>query len=103
LRLLPPSSPYLYPYTVPSLPAVDSIRGFANAVGFAAARRCLQFLVSFHDQSKLRGSNYANEWLMRYVTYHTSAADKVGALLNISATTVRQDQRVRRDQRTLCQ
>jgi len=27
------------------LPSVDSIRGFAHAAGFAAARRCLRFLV----------------------------------------------------------
>jgi len=27
------------------LPGVESIRGFAHAAGFAAARRCLQFLV----------------------------------------------------------
>jgi len=27
------------------LPSVESIRGFAHAAGFAAARRCLQFLV----------------------------------------------------------
>jgi len=27
------------------LPSVNSIRGFAHAAGFAAARRCLRFLV----------------------------------------------------------
>jgi len=27
------------------LPGVESIRGFAHAAGFAAARRCLRFLV----------------------------------------------------------
>jgi len=27
------------------LPSVESIRGFAHAAGFAAARRCLPFLV----------------------------------------------------------
>jgi len=27
------------------LPSNDSIRGFAHAAGFAAARRCLRFLV----------------------------------------------------------
>jgi len=30
----------------PSLPSVDSIRGFAHAAGFAAALRCLWFLVA---------------------------------------------------------
>ena len=29
----------------PFLPSVDRIRGFAHAAGFAAARRCLRFLV----------------------------------------------------------
>ena len=43
--------PYLLPYLTlpplfPLLPGVESIRGFAHAAGFAAARRCLRFLVS---------------------------------------------------------
>jgi len=33
-------------YIPPWLPTFDSIRGFAHAAGFAAARRCLRFLVS---------------------------------------------------------
>jgi len=34
--------PLPLPFTL--LPSVDSIRGFAHAAGFAAARRCLRFL-----------------------------------------------------------
>jgi len=44
------TTPYLLPYLTlpplfPLLPGVESIRGFAHAAGFAAARRCLRFLV----------------------------------------------------------
>jgi len=34
-----------HPSLFPLLPSVDSIGGFAHAAGFAAARRCLRFLV----------------------------------------------------------
>jgi len=37
--------PSLRPSLFPFLPSVDSIRGLAHAAGFAAARRCLRFLV----------------------------------------------------------
>jgi len=33
------------------LPSVDSIMGFAHAAGFAAARRCLRFLVLIRPTS----------------------------------------------------
>jgi len=47
---LPPPSLPSYPY--PSLHDVDSIRVFAHAAGFSAARRCLRFLVYyFHSSS----------------------------------------------------
>jgi len=32
-------------YIPPSIPSVDSVRGFAHAASFAAARQCLRFLV----------------------------------------------------------
>ena len=46
---LSPSSfhrPSLHASLFPFLPSVDSIRGFAHAADFAAAGRCLRFLVS---------------------------------------------------------
>jgi len=36
------------------LPGVESIRGFALAAGFAAARRCLRFLVSVIISTSVR-------------------------------------------------
>jgi len=45
--------PFLPTYIPPCLTIVDSIRGFAHAAGFAAARRCLPFLVSIKIDYKV--------------------------------------------------
>ena len=56
LPCLPSSSLPHTPSLFPFLPTVDRIRGFAHAAGFAAARLCLQFLLThwtFHLHSAI--------------------------------------------------
>ena len=55
-----PRSPSLFPFS----PTVDSIRGFAHAAGFAAARRCLQFLVSIASCLNLKRIDKDSEFVV---------------------------------------
>ena len=46
-------TPSLFPFVT----SVDSIRGFAHAAGFAAARRCLRFLVDINELHSIVETN----------------------------------------------
>ena len=66
------------------LPSVDSIRGFVHAAGFAAARRCLRFLVcvSFEPARVVKPSQYTPDvGRMASAQLAASAFNPVGLLL----------------------